>query len=197
MRVCDFPEDIDLSPCALLGAALRGENLPIWREQIVPLKWGTLDNAGVYLGWDQEMRSDIACFTLSLPAGGLTVGPRSVLCFSLADAGAPLCHGARPRIEEIGIDLTLELADRAGHTARLPLSHDMLLQPQLRSQLGKLDWMSALPLSEPVCQTFEFRLADFAMTNPPFDPAALAEVRFVFDRTQSGVVILDDIGFGQ
>ena len=69
----------------------------------------------------------------------------------------------------------------------------MLLQPQLRGRLGKLDWMSALPMSEPVYQTFEFRLADFAMTNPAFDPAALADVRFVFDRTLSGVVILDEI----
>ncbi len=201
MRVCDFEEDIDLSTCALPGAVLRSENLTTWREQIVSLKWGALENAGVYLEWDHAMQPGVARFALSLPEAGLTVGPRSWLRFSMADADE-IPHGAasasaRASTDAVGIELTLEVVDRAGQKARLPLSHFARLQPQLRSRLGKLDWMSVLPLSEPVYQTFEFRLADFMTDNPDFDPAALAEVRFVFDRTQAGAVVLDDIGFGQ
>ena len=54
--------------------------------------------------------------------------------------------------------------------------------------------MNVVPLSEPVFQTFTFRLSDFATANPHFDPAALDEVTFVFDRTPADVIILDEIG---
>ena len=92
------------------------------------------------------------------------------------------------------MDLTLELRDRAGDAARLPLSHFSLLQPQLRGRLAKADSMQTLPTSEAVFQTFEFRLGDFATENPEFNPATLREVRFVFDRSPAGVVILDEVG---
>ena len=55
--------------------------------------------------------------------------------------------------------------------------------------------MSPFPHSEAVLQTFAFPLADFVAINPDFDPANLTQVRFVFDRTAAGVVILDNVGF--
>ena len=55
--------------------------------------------------------------------------------------------------------------------------------------------MSPLPASEVVFQHFEYPLADFAAANPAFDPANLTEVRLVFDRSPTGVVVLDNLGF--
>ena len=75
------------------------------------------------------------------------------------------------------------------------VSHFLLLQPQLEGQLGKAGFMSPLPASEAVLQHFEFPLADFVAANAAFDPAGLAQVRFLFDRTQAGVVVLDNVGF--
>jgi hypothetical protein len=49
--------------------------------------------------------------------------------------------------------------------------------------------------SEPIFQSFEFPLAAFVEADPVFDPASLATVRFIFDRTPAGVVVLDDVGF--
>jgi hypothetical protein len=49
--------------------------------------------------------------------------------------------------------------------------------------------------SEPIFQSFEFPLADFVEANPAFDPSTVTTVRFIFDRTPAGVVVLDDIGF--
>jgi hypothetical protein len=50
---------------------------------------------------------------------------------------------------------------------------------------------------EPVLQTFELPLAAFVEADHGFDPAALREIRLVFDRTPEGVVILDDLGFAR
>lgn len=85
--------------------------------------------------------------------------------------------------------------DGAGEAARLPLSHFSLLQPQLEGRLGKAGFMSPFPSSEAVFQHFEFPLGGFVISNPAFDPADLAQVRFIFDRTVEGVVVLDNVGF--
>jgi hypothetical protein len=55
--------------------------------------------------------------------------------------------------------------------------------------------MSPFPPSETVLQHFEFPLEDFVAANAAFDPARLAEVRLLFDRTGAGVVALDNLGF--
>ncbi len=196
-RVATFEEDIDLRTATLPAATLRGENLTVWREQIVPLKWGSTENSAAYLGWERVAGQDDARYVVTLPAGAVATRPESALVFSLADAGeAGRTDGERgSRPGQAPLDLTVEVRDRAGNAARLPLSHRAPLQPPQRSRLGKLDFMSLLPQSEPVFQTFEFRLADFAAANPAFDPASLAEAHLVFDRTPAGGVILDEVGF--
>ena len=105
-----------------------------------------------------------------------------MLTFALGDANG----SAAP------IDLTVELADRRGNAARLPLSRYAFVQPRIAAPLFKAAWLSTRPTSEVVLQTFEFPLAQFAAANPAFDLASLAEVRLVFDRTPAGLLVLDD-----
>jgi hypothetical protein len=38
-------------------------------------------------------------------------------------------------------------------------------------------------------------MKDFIGKNQLFNPSAIAEIKFVFDRTGEGVVVIDDIGF--
>lgn len=94
------------------------------------------------------------------------------------------------------LDLSIELATSDGIAVRLPLSQFRALPVPLRSRFTKLkdekelygaDW-------EPVLQTFELPLASFAAAKPGFDPALVREIRFVFDRSPEGVLLLDDLG---
>ena len=48
---------------------------------------------------------------------------------------------------------------------------------------------------ELVLQSFSIPLADFVAANPAFDPARPREIRLLFDRTEAGTVVVDDIGF--
>ena len=48
---------------------------------------------------------------------------------------------------------------------------------------------------EPVLQTFAIPLSDFAQANPEFDPGMLKQIRLRFDRTQTAVILLDDVGW--
>jgi hypothetical protein len=47
--------------------------------------------------------------------------------------------------------------------------------------------------SELVFDTFELPLAAFKEATPGLDPSRLRAVRFLFDRTEKGVVVLDDL----
>jgi hypothetical protein len=78
---------------------------------------------------------------------------------------------------------------------RLPLSSVACLQPQLKTQILKAAFLSGNPTSEIVFASFEFPLAAFSKQRPGFKPERLATVRFVFDRSPSGVIILDNLGF--
>jgi hypothetical protein len=49
--------------------------------------------------------------------------------------------------------------------------------------------------SQPVLQTIEVPMARFVELNRRFNPSQIATVRFRFDRSPSGVIILDEVGF--
>lgn len=196
--VSTYQEDINVATTTLPGGAQVGENLAVWREQLVKARWGDMDNHAVYLGWDADGAATTARYTIQLPERGLTLTQNSILVFALADANedpTPETKDAGQKGEREPIDLTLKVVDSTGEVARLPLSHFAFLQPQLEGRIGKAAFMSPLPRSEVVFQHFEFPLAAFVAANPAFDPTGLAQVRFVFDRTQMGGVALDDVGF--
>lgn len=196
--VSTYEEDVDLTSTTLPGGRIAGENLTVWREQPAASKWENLGDQTVYLGWDGAANPTPASYEITIPTGALTPTEESVLVFAMADAKedpTPETGGAEGEQGREPIDLTLEVVDEVGAMARLPLSHFSPLQPQLEGQLGKAGFMSLFPASEAVLHHFEFPLADFAAVNPAFKPRDLAEIRLVFDRTESAVVVLDSVGF--
>lgn len=198
--VSHYEEDIDLATTSLAGGFQRGENLTRWQEGLVKTKNGTSANKAVTLGWHPQQEG-LASYTIGLPVEAVGSTANSVLVFSLADAGLDplpdsLRSGDKPDKQAeppAAIDLTIEVFDRQGNTARLPLSRFSMLQPQLEGRVAKLAFMHTVARSEPVFQTFAFPLVWFAESDPDFDPAALAGLRLVFNRTESGAVLLDNV----
>jgi dienelactone hydrolase len=196
--VSTYEEDLDVGTTTLPGGRQFGENLTIWREQQVPLKTDSLETGAVYLGWDSADGSGVSSYAITLPVDGLSLDAQSVLVFALADANLdpnpddeePASNGPRQPI-----DLTIEVVDRVGTSARLPLSTFAFLQPQIEGRTGKAAFMHGTSTSEVVFQTFEFPLAVFRDANAALDPAGVVMVSFIFDRTPAGVVVLDDVAF--
>ena len=76
----------------------------------------------------------------------------------------------------------------------MPLSHDQPLYPQVRTRTRRAGFLENLSPSEAILRHFAFPLADFAAVNPDFDPSALVEIRFEFDRSERGSIVLDNLG---
>jgi hypothetical protein len=93
------------------------------------------------------------------------------------------------------LDLSVELASANGVTVRLPLSQFRAVPVLLEAKISKFaNESGAYPKSsEPVLQSFQLPLAAFVSADPRFDPASLATIRFVFDRSKEGVIALDDV----
>lgn len=92
-------------------------------------------------------------------------------------------------------DFALELVDIHGKKAVLSLSTIAPLQPEINAEILKAGFLSQDPTSEAVFQTYLFDLADFLAENPAFSLADLFEIRLVFNRTDAGEIVLDNLGF--
>ncbi len=183
--LANYDEDIDAQTATLPGGMLTAEGLADWHETRVALKDDERETNAVVLGWDTA--APPASYTLTLPERGCRATLKSALMFALAAAN----EQTEP------VDWTVSVADKAGNIASLPISRYAPLFPQIQAQLTKARFMSALPLSEPIFQTYTFPFDAFIARNPLFDPTQLAQVCFTFDRTPAGEILLDDVAIGQ
>jgi hypothetical protein len=104
---------------------------------------------------------------------------------------------AKPQKDTTPVDLTVEVVDAAGHTARLPLTkYGKPRRPLEIHILRRADEeRQRYPTTfEMVLQTYVMPLADFVQVSPQLDVAHLRSMRLVFDRLVAGTVMVDDIG---
>ncbi len=93
------------------------------------------------------------------------------------------------------IDFTIELTDANGERVRFPLSRFSLLQRELEVRIKKMDFLGGDKSSEKVFQKFIFPLSERHLNNPAFSIQQLRRIRFVFNRSECGVVVMDNLGF--
>ncbi|MEE2994739.1 MAG: MFS transporter [Gemmatimonadota bacterium] len=193
--IADFDEDIEVHTTTSPGGRIEAEGLTIWREQRVALKQGDKATNAVYLGWDLQDEETTASYTIHLPRLEPPFTPDHILTFTLADAKEKSTRdgGGEPVTEPF--DWTIEVADTGGRTVGLPLSRFALVQPQLDVQVKKAEMFSTGKTSEPVYQNFEFPLSLFRDSDADLDLSSLSHIRFLFDRSPRGVIILDNLGF--
>ena len=189
LLAASFDEDLNMQTLSISGGKITGKNLASWIERRIPTRWGYGENSVVILGWDGTAPAEYA---LELPVQPLALRQADQLIFALSDAAA-----GSPNAQNQPLDLTLALEDSYGQQARVALSSRMLAQPPLRAVPWKALLFFQQEASEPVLQSYVFPLADFKISNPALSLNHVRGVRFIFDRTPRGSIILDDIGFRQ
>lgn len=152
------------------------------------------------------------------------VGPATALEFSLAvtsgqpsaraaprdttkkPAAAPGARAPKPPAtpkhiptlaDSLPIELSIEVVDAGGVSARLPLSRYGVARRPVEVTVLKRkgrDKTAFGSLAELIPQTYVIPLADFRAVSPQFDPGRLSTIRWVFDGTRAGTVVLTDIG---
>jgi hypothetical protein len=186
--------DLDITTGAMAGTKVSQEGLALWSQKRVSLKRGDkLDNA-IFAGWKNSSGS----LTILLPDPSLLpLSKQSVLTFALADAHENADKNSATTVTpwEGLIDFTIEMSDIYGNAARLPLSHDSYLFPQIQAEVYKANFFESVEKSEMIFQTFRFPLEDFLAVNSKLDITQLKAIRFIFNQTPYGVIAFDRIGF--
>jgi hypothetical protein len=182
--IADFSEDADLTTTTLPGGVIEGRNLSDWHEGKIPFRNGDRGYNGVFLGWN----GGAASYSVTLPAAGLA-DKNSLLSMSIAvteDGEA-----------ESPTDFTVELESDDGVEVRLPVSRFRTLRPSIPVRFTKIEYLDRLVYkepSEPVFQSVEMPLRDFAAVDQRFDAKRLKSVRLIFDRTAASELLISQIG---
>ena len=102
--------------------------------------------------------------------------------------------------EKPPLDLTIEVEDGSGRTARVPLSSYGPVRRPLEARVLRrpdLEEERFPQLWELILQGYSIPLTDFTAAEPSLDLKNLRQVRLVFDRAPAGEVVLDDLGFAE
>ncbi len=149
--------------------------------------------------------SDGAALQLSLMATDATPAPRKAAADS-TNQGGEQGQRAEPPDEaededgdqdEEPIDLSIEVEDAQGRTAKVALSSYGPIRRPLEMRImrrGDMEDRRFPNLFELVLQTYSIPLSDFTRQRPALDLRSLREIRLVFDLSEAGTVILDDVG---
>ena len=114
-------------------------------------------------------------------------------------AAAEAARRARLPADSLRVDISVELVTHDGRRATVPLSEVVALRPPLTIRLYRHAYIESRVTGSPrdheyALQRVEIPFARFVTALPGLTPAAVRAVRWRFDRTATGTILLDDIG---
>jgi len=200
--IADFEEDFDVTTATIPAGKMLGENLKVWKEAHTPYRTkggSNQENSAVVLEWNNENGQDAnsaetASYTITLSSEAtsyMDLNRDMKLVFSI---------GTEKEDQREPLDLAIELCDGDGNCAALPLSSVGPVHPALTVRLAKWEWLEKKIIdkfSERLLQTYEMSFHSFIESNSSFEPSGLKSIRFLFDRSDKGAIMLDDIGFSK
>jgi dienelactone hydrolase len=208
--IVDFEDDLDLTTLDQGRGTIATENMTRWYEVANTLKYDELDTHSVVLAWDSAVtgQSAPATATFSLPNTFTGVGQQSlILSLSAIDistkpsgwvsdekpkAGGLATNSSAEDDSEL-LDWTVELTDAAGNVATAPLSADSQLYPLVNAVPGRAKFLDDTEPTEILFRRFELPLTGFASSAADFNENWISQIRFLFDRSAKGAIILDSI----
>jgi dienelactone hydrolase len=209
--IADFEEDIDLGTLSLAGGTVAAANLTKWYETRIKLKWDTLDTHAAVYAWDSRAQPETARVDFTLPPGNQFSGSGGTLLFSLSQIGVETLpdgweeedgqarKSAKTTADESEgeegalLDWSIVLRDGNGVEAELPLRHDQALYPLVQARPRRAPFLDDNDPTEVLFRSYALRLDDFVKANPMFDADGIAMISFVFDGSDKGAIIMDDI----
>ncbi|MEQ8424674.1 MAG: hypothetical protein RIA63_08175 [Cyclobacteriaceae bacterium] len=197
----NFEEDIDLTTGSVPGAQTKGVNLKLWKES--QLRFRDDDTQGknaAILGWDKDSTETMASYQITFQSS-INTGISTSLLISMARGNPEDLKSKKgdskeenSNTESSDLNFQIQLIDSLGNEAVLDISAIKKLTPRLEIQYLKLKGLSKEnygSLWEPTLETFELPIHRF--TSPAGALHSIKFVKFNFNRSERGVLILDEV----
>ena len=210
--IADFEEDLDITT-AKDSTTLQATDLALWKEQILPTRdEHSQENSGVILGWDYEdpkssakkgvyeVNLSNAVISFFTPEASLQLtlgaGKHDWLNVNLSDEEIEEKKDDEER-EVPQLDFTIQLTDKLGQSAAIKVSDIKGIPKPLKTRFTKFKFLDKEMIGddwEIQLQTYHFPLPIFLLKNPDFNMEHIKSLKFIFDQTDYGVVVVDEIG---
>ncbi|MEM9362646.1 MAG: MFS transporter [Bacteroidota bacterium] len=196
--LCNYDEDFDLLSTSCNYAAISSENLSKWYERKVKPED---KNKAVFLGWDAATKDELNSTKKTLPTYSISfeepfaqIDNQSVLTFSLFEVEGIKTKTSSDK-ENNFIDFTIQLTDSEGEKISFLLSTFSFLQNRLHNIIWKNEYIMGKRRSDEVFQSFFFEFEDLQKENPKFNFSELRKLSFVFNKSENGMIAMDNVGF--
>ncbi|MDC6405941.1 MULTISPECIES: hypothetical protein [Maribacter] len=209
VKLVDFEEDIDITTVSD-SISIRGHHLNLWKEQGLKTRDnGRQDNNAVVLGWHisdststdtkpiYEIISDTSFWKDSIHSIQLSIGSGDPKWLKL-DSKETDVEGDKDADPKMDYDFSLVLTDTLGQSDTVKISDIKNIIPPLKTKFTKFEFLDKDMIGdawEVQLQTFHIPISKFEKNASDFDPKAIKHIRFVFDQSPKGVVVVDDIGY--
>jgi hypothetical protein len=216
IEVAGYEDDIDLTTTSV-HTTISSNQLKVWHEVELLYRDGKdkQANNAVVLGWKKsDPEKEIPSYTINLPVNmalDKLLNENDLLVFALSE-GNPKeleeekkkeANKAKEADKELDTlnsktDFTIILEDSLGTVASLRANEVIQLLPRWEIHYLKLKNQNAEQygdLWEPTLANYQVPLAYFVQKFPDLKLSTLKKIEFRFDRTVSGVIILDEVGF--
>ncbi|QFT88655.1 Alpha/beta hydrolase family protein [Bacillus sp. THAF10] len=196
--VANFEEDVDVLTSSS-GGDLNGYNLSVWKEMNLLLRnQEKQENQVVKLGW----RSNTSRYTLQIPEGiSSSFEKDTVLRFDAIQAhkqrydfyNIPLPEG----YENKAIPISVSLKPKGVGDFDSRIRKTMFIDPTYTTKLYRFEWWNKRIGNqyEHMLQTYELPISFLKESFPDIEYQDIEEISFEFNQTESGLILLDNIGF--
>lgn len=200
VTLSNFDEDTDVATATLNNSHWEAQGITLWREARPLTKIGQAlrQTTFSFVGWDQMVNEggDPARYQLFFD-NPLTVTYESSLTMAFAFSN----ENPSPRLDTEYIasdflDFTIMVTDIHGQESSIQLSDITVLHQQdiLGYTIEKEPLPSPRNESEIIMDTVLIPFSLFIEKNNLLDISSIAKISFVFDQTDAGVLVIDDIG---
>lgn len=191
-----FEEDIDLTTGTTKGSVISTTALKKWREETLKFRDDdTQANNAVIIGWMKDSTERTAGYKIDFAKSVGLDSTHSLLLTMARGDEKGLKSGNKDKSKEdesdsAELNFEIHLTDSLGGKAIFELNKVKKLSPRLQVQFVKLKWLNNENYGdtwEPTLETVELQLRHSYISH-------LKSIQFVFNKSEKGVLILDNIG---
>lgn len=220
--ISNYEEDIDITTSSIEGTQCRARGMYFWREKAIKLRDNAETyNSAVYLQWrNARMKGSDkgreVSYSITLPENVSkknNLDINSNLVFSAGDTGKEFFddnkddkkwfefwkskNNTKPDKDLNIIDFSLQITDNKDNSSEVCINDFASISSAVKVKFTKFKWLEEgySKKIEPNFQTVIIPIRAFIEENPKLDYKNIHEIKFVFNRSENGEIMLDDIGF--
>jgi len=204
LHLCTFEEDSDPSTGTSRWVTITGDNLVIWQETNSQYQgFEDKQNKWAMIGWNLQSKDtgQLPRYSIKISEeNGLSLDDLSnmALQFSIADGTKLLLAKTRSADDLPAVDFSIEITTTKNQDGKITAKDHLSIPLPLKRTESKLAFIEEIIFGKDyrlLLQTVEIPFSVFFKDISQLKLKDIASISFIFDRSEKGIILLDNLGF--